>query len=197
VKRLGELVDQIRDGINPDSIDPNTPYFGLEHLPRKSITLSDWGIASEVQSTKLIFKKDDILFGKIRPYFHKIGIAPLPGVCSSDIIVIRPQSTNWLGLVLCCTSSGEFVEQATATSQGTKMPRANWDVLVKYQLAFPPQPIMRQFNEFIIEIVSLLQNFIFRNKSLRRTRDLLLPKLISGELDVSELDIAVPAEAME
>ena len=195
VKTLGQLADQIREGVNPDTVDPETPYFGLEHLPRKSISLAEWGLASEVQSTKLLFKKGDILFGKIRPYFHKVGVAPLPGVCSSDTIVIRPRAAVWFGLVLGCTSSVEFVEYATATSQGTKMPRANWDVLVKYQIPTPHQPILGQFNEFMSEIVCQLRNFVFRNTTLRRTRDLLLPRLISGEVDVSALDIAVPEEA--
>jgi type I restriction enzyme S subunit len=194
VKLLGNLADQIRDGVNPDSVDPETPYFGLEHLPRESITLADWGFASEVHSTKLLFKKGDILFGKIRPYFHKVGVAPLKGVCSSDTIVIRPKSTDCFGLVLGCTSSAEFVEHATATSQGTKMPRANWDVLVKYQVPMPCQPFLGQFNEFMYDIVNQLHNFVFRNQTLRRTRDLLLPRLISGEVDVSELDISVSEE---
>lgn len=122
---LGKLADQIRYGVNPGSVGNDTPYFGLEHLPRRSIALSDWGHASEVQSTKLVFRKGDILFGKIRPYFHKVGVAPLAGVCSSDAIVIRPRAAKWFGLVIGCTSSIEFVEHATATSQGTKMPRAN------------------------------------------------------------------------
>ena len=194
VNVLGKVADQIRDAVNPGSVDPETPYFGLEHLPRKSISLADWGLASEVQSTKLLFKKGDVLFGKIRPYFHKVGVAPLPGICSSDIIVIRPRAADWFGLILGCTSSVEFVEHATATSQGTKMPRANWDVLVKYQIPMPPQPILGQFNEFMSEIVSQLHNFVFRNQTLRRTRDLLRPRLISGKVDVSVLDIAVPEE---
>jgi type I restriction enzyme S subunit len=195
VKLLGNLADQIRDGVNPDSVDPETPYFGLEHLPRESITLADWGFASEVHSTKLLFKKGDILFGKIRPYFHKVGVAPLPGVCSSDTIVIRPRSTDCFGLILGCTSSAGFVEHATATSQGTKMPRANWEVLEKYQVPMPCQSILGQFNEFMSDIVNQLHNVVFRNQTLRRTRDLLLPSLISGEVDVSELDIVVPEEA--
>ena len=188
---LGSLADQIRVGVNPEAIDPETPYFGLEHLPRKSITLDNWGVANYVKSTKLLFKTGDILFGKIRPYFHKVGIAPLPGVCSSDTIVIRSISYDWFGVVLGCTSSAEFVEQATATSQGTKMPRANWDILAKYQIPLPPNPILGQFNEFMYGIVNQLQNLMFRNRALRRTRDLLLPKLISGEVDVSELDISI------
>jgi len=195
VKMLGELADQVRDSVDPESVDPETAYFGLEHLPRKSITLADWGLAREVQSTKLLFDKGDILFGKIRPYFHKVGVAPLPGICSSDTIVIRPKAADWFGLVLGCSSSEEFVEHATATSQGTKMPRANWDVLVKYQIYVSPNPVLGRFNEFVSGIVSQLHNFVFRNKFLRQTRDLLLPKLISGELDVSELDISIPEEA--
>ena len=74
------------------------------------------------------------------------------------------------------------------------MPRANWDVLAKYRIHMPPQPILGQFNAFMSEIVSLLHNFVFRNQSLRRTCYLLLPRLISGEVDVSELDIAIPEE---
>ena len=194
VHELGMLVHQIRAGVNPDLVDPKTPYFGLEHFPRKSISLSDWGFAGEVKSTKLVFNKGDILFGKIRPYFHKVGVAPLSGVCSSDTIVMRVRSRDWFGLVLGYTSSVEFVEHATATSQGTKMPRANWEVLVKYQIPIPPRSILGQFNEFMSEIVNQLHNLIFRNQALCNTRDMLLPKLISGELDVSELDITISDE---
>ena len=82
VKALGDIAREVRRGVQPGQIDPETPYFGLEHLPRKSIALADWGTASQVQSTKLAFKKGEILFGKIRPYFHKVGVAPVDGVCS-------------------------------------------------------------------------------------------------------------------
>jgi type I restriction enzyme S subunit len=193
--RFGDLAEQVRDGVMPDRVDPDTPYFGLEHFPRKSIALADWGKALEVQSTKLLFKRGDILFGKIRPYFHKVGIAPVSGVCSSDTIVIRPKSPHLMGLVLGCASSVEFVDHATATSQGTKMPRANWDVLVAYPLPTPPSPILGAFNGFMSDVVEHLDNLLFRNRNLRQTRDLLLPKLISGEVDVSELGIGVPEEA--
>ena len=188
---LGDLAEEVRRGVDPSEVAPDTPYFGLEHLPRKSIALSEWGFASEVQSTKLAFKTGEILFGKIRPYFHKVGVAPVNGVCSGDAIVIRPKSAEHFGGVLACVSSEAFVSHATKTSQGTKMPRANWDVLVKFPLPTPPRPLLTRFNELMIETVHLIHNLIFRNRNLRQTRDLLLPKLISGEVDVSELDIAV------
>jgi type I restriction enzyme S subunit len=186
---LGDLCGEVRRGIQPGEADAETPYFGLEHLPRKSIALSDWGKAKDVQSTKLAFKKGEILFGKIRPYFHKVGVAPVDGMCSSDAIVIVPKSAGVFGVVLSCVSSEPFVAHATRTSQGTKMPRANWDVLVQYPMALPPKPLLGQFNDLVADVVRQIQNMIFRIRNLRQTRDLLLPKLISGEVDVSELDI--------
>ena len=189
VPRLGEIAEEKRRGVNPSEIDQDTPYFGLEHLPRKSIALSDWGFAGEVKSTKLAFKKKEILFGKIRPYFHKVGVAPLDGVCSSDTIVIVPKKEEFFGVVLGCVSSEAFVNHATQTSQGTKMPRANWDVLVKYPVVKPDKRALAGFNQLIGNIVDLVINNILRNRNLRRTRDLLLPKLISGEVEVEKLDI--------
>jgi type I restriction enzyme S subunit len=186
---LGDLAKEVRRGVDPSQIDAETPYLGLEHLPRRSVTLGDWGRAAEVQSTKLAFKKGEIIFGKIRPYFHKVGVAPIDGVCSSDAIVVVPKSSDVFGTVLCCVSSDDFIRHATQTSQGTKMPRANWDVLVKYPLPTPPDRLLSDFNVIFTEIVSSLQLLMFKNRNLRTTRDLLLPKLISGQLDVEDLDI--------
>ena len=189
ILKLGDIARELRRSVNPEQIDPETPYFGLEHLPRKSIALAEWGTASQVKSTKLAFNKGEILFGKIRPYFHKVGVAPVEGVCSSDAIVIVPKAQEYFSIVLSCVSSEEFVNHATQTSQGTKMPRANWDVLVKYPVAVLPLPLLNQFNDFIQNIVAQIQNLTFKNNNLCRTRDLLLPKLISGEIDVENLDV--------
>lgn len=192
IEQLGKLATEVRKGVNPDTIDPETPYFGLEHLPKRSIALYDWGAAKEVHSTKFIFNRGDILFGKIRPYLHKVGVAPLDGICSSDTIVIVPKSDKYYGVILCCVSSENFVNYATLTSQGTQMPRVNWEVLKKYLLVLPPDPILAAFNEIVHSITSDIRNLIFRNQNLNRTRDLLLPKLISGEIDVEALDIDIP-----
>ena len=191
VGELGDLAESVRRNIKPSDINQETPYFGLEHLPRKSIALSNWDAVDSINSAKLAFKKGEILFGKIRPYFHKVGVAPLDGICSSDAIVIRPKRNECFATTLSCVSSEHFIEYATMTSQGTKMPRADWKVLVKYPVVIPPEQIIQRFSSFVRDVVDKIQNLIFRNKNLRQTRDLLLPKLISGEVDVSELDIEV------
>jgi type I restriction enzyme S subunit len=193
---VGSLATEIRNSTNPRDVDPDTPYVGLEHIPRKSIALLEWGSVGQVQSAKLRFNRGDILFGKIRPYFHKVVVAPIAGVCSSDAIVIVPKKAEFLPLVLCCVSSEDFVAQATQTSQGTKMPRANWDVLTRYPVPLAEASIFSRFNRAIRPMIDLINNLVFRNRNLRQTRDLLLPKLISGEVNVEQSETEAVAQGV-
>ena len=186
---LGDLAESVRQNIKPSDMNQQTPYFGLEHLPRKSIALSNWNSVDSINSTKLGFKRGEILFGKIRPYFHKVGVAPLDGICSSDTIVIRPKRSEYFATTLSYVSSEHFIEYAAMTSQGTKIPRADWKVLENYPLVIPPDQIVQRFSGFVRDVIDKIQNLIFRNTNLRQSRYLLLPKLVSGEIDVSELDI--------
>ena len=166
---------------------PISTNFATRPTPRRSIALSEWGMASDVQSTKLRFRKSEILFGKIRPYFHKVSVAPIDGVCSSDAIVISAKNTDWWAMVLMGVSSDQFVAHSVQTSNGTKMPRANWGVLLKYGTPIPPDKLLNHFNRFVRDTVDQMYVLISKNRNLRTTRDLLLPKLISGEIDVSAL----------
>jgi type I restriction enzyme S subunit len=125
-KRLGNLCKEIRESVLPQGLEPDTPYIGLEHMPRRSISLGEWGKAQQVISSKHRFSAGEILFGKIRPYFHKVGIAFIDGVASSDVIVIRPLEDKLRGLVLMTVSSDEFVAVTAQTmKEGSKMPRAD------------------------------------------------------------------------
>lgn len=184
---LRDVAEDVRESVHPEAVAPDTPYVGLEHIPRRSIALAEWGFASEVQSTKLSFVRGDILFGKIRPYFHKVAVAPVDGVASSDAIVIRARESKWYPLVLATVSSDAFVAEATQSANGTKMPRANWNVLLSYKLPKPTDEVLAKFNEIMLGVVDFVRVATLKNRNLRATRDLLLPKLISGELDVSTL----------
>lgn len=147
VGKLGDVTRNIRRGAKVDAIDPGTSYIGLEHMPRGSIALSEWGQANELVSNKFIFKQGEFLFGKLRPYFHKVGIAPVDGVCSTDILVIVPKSSEWYGFILGHISSIELINYTNATSTGTKMPRTNWSEIENYEVAIPPVKFAKEFNE--------------------------------------------------
>jgi type I restriction enzyme S subunit len=69
------------------------------------------------------------------------------------------------------------------------MPRANWSVLKAYPCRIPPSPLLTQFNEIMGDTVDLLKNLVRRKRNMSATRDLLLPRLLSGEIDVSSLPL--------
>lgn len=194
-RKLGDLADDVRDGVDPRLVDPDTPYIGLEHLPERSIAIDNWGEAKDAGSSKLAYRVGDILFGKIRPYFHKVAPPPVAGICSTDAIVIRPRSEEVRGLVVSAVSSDAFVQQAVQTSQGTKMPRANWKVLENYLVAVPDAALLQRHRSFMAAVVVEIHCLVLATRNLRATRDLLLPRLISGEIEVADLNIATPDAA--
>ena len=69
--------------------------------------------------------------------------------------------------------------------------KGHWPEFMSKEILLPPTTICQQFGELIKPMVQLTHSLDSRNQNLRKTRDLLLPKLISGELDVSELDINI------
>lgn len=75
------------------------------------------------------------------------------------------------------------------------MPRANWSVLVEYRLAVPPPGLLDQFQGIVDDVVDQIYNLIFRSRNLRQTRDLLLPRLISGEVEVGAAEDALAVAA--
>ena len=184
-KKLGGLCSEIRDMVLPEDLEPDTPYIGLEHIPRRSISLNEWGTAEQVTSSKSRFKAGEIIFGKFRPYFHKVGVAFVDGVASSDAIVVRPADKTLHGLVLMTMSSDEFVAvTAQQMKEGSKMPRADWKQMKAYPVALPPSGLLSNFDSVIQPIVEQLKSISFANQKLRTARDLLLPRLMSGELAV-------------
>jgi len=188
VGTLGDIAEHPRRGVQPESIEPNTPYIALEHMPRRSIALHGWGLADGLESNKFEFRKGEILFGKLRSYFHKVGVAPVDGVCSTDIVVIAPKSWRWFGLVLGHTSSVEFVEYTNAGSTGTKMPRTRWADMARYEVVLPSEPVAEAFSKLVQPLIYLIITSIHESRTLAALRDALLPKLISGELRVKDAE---------
>ena len=173
-----------KNGISPDKLPPGTPYIGLEHIPRKDFCLSEWGDSSEVTSNKYQFHKNDIIFGQIRPYFHKVGFAIVDGVASSDSFIMMPAEKTW-GLFLMTVSSEAFVNYSYQTcKEGAKMPRADWNQMKSYAVLVAAGKTQSAFESFIREIAGKIRALALQNKHLIEARDCLLPKLMNGEMEV-------------
>ena len=194
MKPIFEVSKEMRVGVSKRDLSNDELYVGLEHLPRRSFALRDYTTAASVDSNKFRFSEGDILFGKIRPYLHKVVLSHVSGACTTDAIVLRPKLPILRGFLLLTVFSDSFVELATIASKGTKMPRADWAFLQSLEIKVPPVPLLKQFdvcfNGFYAQIVKLLR----KNEILHKSRDLLLGRLISGRLSCRASRHPIPAE---
>ncbi len=141
------------------------PYVGLEHFPEGALALSGHGRAADVVSAKTSFKAGDILFGKLRPYFRKVAIAPYDGICSTDIWVIRAKKGTDQRYLFYSIASADFVAFSNRASEGTRMPRAKWQIASQYRLRLPPLPEQRA----IAHILGTLDDKIESNRRMNAT----------------------------
>lgn len=188
---LGEVAVNARQQVKPDNLNKDTHYVGLEHVERKSLSLINWATAEAVASGKFKFNKSDILFGKLRPYFHKVAVAPIDGVCSTDILIIRPVQDIWHGFVTLSVFSTQFIEYATQLSDGARMPRTNWSDTAKYRVAIPSEGLAKKFDEHWRPIMKTMNCNVHLIRCLAELRDHLLPRLISGKLSLEEAEQAI------
>jgi type I restriction enzyme, S subunit len=193
--KFADVAENIRDQARPSEVPPTTPYIGLEHMPRKSISLGEWGITGDVASNKFAFRTGDILFGKLRPYFHKVGVAAVNGVCSTDILVIRAKEPMWFSFVLGHASSAEMVDYADAGSTGTKMPRTSWDELSRFEIAIPSRQLAEKFNNTALPLVEKIRANIHESRTLASLREALVPRLMSGEIRLEDAEKIVETNA--
>lgn len=166
-------------------------YVGLEHMPRNSLGLFEWGTAEGLASAKSCFALGDILFGKLRPYFHKVVIAPFDGVCSTDILVCQSKKITFYGIVLMHLFSNSLINYASRLSNGAKMPRINWKDLAKYPIILPPEQVAESYSISIQPLLECMKENTQQAKVLATLRDILLPRLISGQLCLSKEEAKV------
>ncbi|MCK4356755.1 DUF559 domain-containing protein [Candidatus Bipolaricaulota bacterium] len=179
---LGNVAARRQETVKPESIEDETPYVALDDMPRESIALSSWKHAEGIASSKSRFRKGDVLFGKLRPYFHKVVAAPTDGVCSTDIVVVRAKQEKWSAFLLMLCSSKEFVAYNSAVMTGTKMPRTNWKDMSKYELACPPDAIVEAYEAATLPLIQQIVASIHECRQLSSVRETLLAPLLSGEV---------------
>lgn len=172
--KVSDVATLIRENIAASDIDESMNYVALEHIPRHSLYSHEWTNSEGVMSNKSGFKVGDILFGKLRPYFHKVSIAAVDGIASTDILVLRPKP-GFEVLAQSALSSEDLIEYATQVSSGTRMPRASWKDIMNYEVTVKNVEILQ---ESLSGFDTYSRALIHENKVLTETRDALIKRLI-------------------
>lgn len=183
---LGDIVDNVRVQLDPEG--HFSDYVGLEHLPRRHMWMSGSGDSSHVKSMKSEFHRGDILFGKLRPYFHKVVSASVDGICSTDIFVMRAKDPKMQGFALAALSSDETISRCGAFGAGTRMPRVSWKDLANCPIRWPGNGAGKSFSEKVMAVRDRVDAAYAESRTLASLRDTLLPALMSGELRVKDAE---------
>ncbi|MDI6736517.1 MAG: restriction endonuclease subunit S [bacterium] len=194
IEQLDKYIDFER-GVEPGSDnyekhpnEENVSFLRVRDLGDRSIEI----FVNRTLTKNKIIREDDIAVSMDgTPGIVKMGLS---GCYSTGIrkLVIKDNTMKKSFLYFLMTS--EHIQNIIkAHSKGTTILHAS-ESIKHMNFVLPTNNIMRIFDDMVSPMIKEILSFNKKNKILRETRDLLLPKLISGELDVSGLDIAVREE---
>lgn len=137
--QLGEVARIDRDGVDPAALTPETTYVGLEHIQKGGVIdkYSTVGQAG-VKSGKFRFTAGHVLFGKLRPNLVKIARPDVSGVCSTDILPVKPSERLNRDFLVHYLRQPTMVSYASTRTTGVNLPRLSPAELFKFPMPLPP-----------------------------------------------------------
>ena len=184
---LSDICSYSKEKVAVSKLNVNT-YFSTENmLPEKAGSTKATSLPSTPQTTAC--RKGDTLISNIRPYFKKIVYCEDMCGCSTDVLCFTPVQSQYAAYLFSTLYTDKFFAFMVAGSKGTKMPRGDKQQIMTYPVVLPTKNELEKFNAIAFPVLEQLNSNKAENKRLSALRDTLLPKLITGELDVSNLDL--------
>ena len=184
---LSDICSYSKEKVAVSELNVNT-YFSTENmLPEKAGSTKATSLPTTPQTTAC--RKGDTLISNIRPYFKKIVYCEDMCGCSTDVLCFTPVQSQYAAYLFSTLYTDKFFAFMVAGSKGTKMPRGDKQQIMTYPVVLPAESELEEFNAIAFPVLGQLNSNKAENKRLSALRDALLPKLMSGELDVSDIDL--------
>jgi len=189
IGRLGDVLSQRVERCIASEETARLPYVPIDCISPFFLFLMESKSGKEAQSSLLRFYKNDILFGAMRPYFHKVCIAPFDGTTRTTAFVLYPKQKIDFAYATLLLHRVETIDYATRHSTGSTIPYAVWSgSLEEMSAIIPSYKVRKAFDDIVCPMLVRIPEAYFRNRSLIDLRDALLPKLLSGELRVKGMN---------
>lgn len=163
------------------------PAYDDQHFP----VFED---ASEIKSNKYFLSKKSVMISKLNPdtkrVWRPLCLTDTP-VCSTEFIVyeaIKDCNKDYIYSIIDSKPFGDYLCSNVTGSTGSRQ-RAIPKATLNFEVMLPPQDIINEFCGVVTPIYNMMSENERENHRLKSLRDTLLPKLMSGELDVADLDI--------
>lgn len=187
-KNLGNVTDNIRERIT----NFNTPVFSAVNTGR--LVLSDEFFYKRVYSKGikkyLLVREGDFAYNPARINIGSIGLNDFGYEgCVSPVYVVVRVNANYRAFFRFYFKTKTFAEECLSRGSGSVRQSLNYDDFSLIEMIYPSNEYARKFNELWENYFFVIQNISCENQKLGELRDALLPCLMSGEIDVSEVEI--------
>ena len=184
---LSDICSYSRDKVAVSELNVST-YFSTENmLSGKAGSTEATSLPTTSQTTAC--HKGDTLISNIRPYFKKIVYCEDNCGCSTDVLCFTPSQPRYSAYLFSTLYADKFFAFMVAGSKGTKMPRGDKQQIMTYPVVLPSEEELAGFNTIASPLLEQIYSNRAENKRLSILRDTLLPKLMSGEIDVSAIQL--------
>ena len=184
---LSDICSYSKEKVAVSDLNVNI-YFSTENmLPGKAGSTEATSLPATPQTTAC--RKGDTLISNIRPYFKKIVYCEDMCGCSTDVLCFTPVQSQYAAYLFSTLYTDKFFAFMVAGSKGTKMPRGDKQQIMTYPVVLPTENELKEFNAIAFPVLDQINSNKAENKRLSALRDALLPKLMSDEIDVSDIDI--------
>ena len=184
---LSDICSYSRDKVAVSELNVRT-YFSTENmLSGKAGSTEATSLPTTSQTTAC--HKGDTLISNIRPYFKKIVYCEDKCGCSTDVLCFTPSQPCYSAYLFSTLYADRFFAFMVAGSKGTKMPRGDKQQIMTYPVVLPSEEELAGFNTIASPLLEQIYSNRSENKRLSILRDTLLPKLMSGEINVSAIQL--------
>ncbi len=192
VKLFEDIVNRLGDNINPltcpDSVFSHfsIPAYDQGRAPKQEL-------GEDIKSTKTRVPPGTVLLSKLNPEIERVWLADVmedeTAICSTEFLVLQAKPPIQRSYVYCLACNSLFREQVKSLVTGTSKShqRAQANAITKLEVIFPTEPIVQEFESRSSGLLDHSLACRREIKILTALRDVLLPKLVSGELKTSSI----------
>ena len=177
--KFGDIAQQVTDRIDNPKESGLKDYIGLEHLDSDEIRIKRYGSPEEVEATKFLCKKGDIIFGKRRAYLRKLAVTEKDAVASAHSMVLRPKTGKIVPDFLpWFMHSTQFWKTAFAISEGSLSPTIKWKTLAVQEFWIPTKEEQKEISKILWAIELNIQHLEGLIQCGEELKNALLGKLL-------------------
>ena len=180
-KKFSIIASLTKERVDTTTLPPGARGIELEHIESETGSLLGFAEANQQLSLKTPFDTNHVLYGKLRPYLRKFLKPKFAGVASTEIWVLIASRKLCSPEFLYVLVQSPVFEAAVDMSAGSKMPRADWDVVKDAPFLIPELDEQSAISNVLEASEILVRNMQARVRQLRQEKSALMQQLLTGK----------------